>query len=301
MIQFTETGLDVSVNGPCVYLDNWAFIELAEKQPDLRVRFLNAVRQGIDLLFSVTNAADLSGAKGRSAELVREFLDGIGLNWFPVRLDVTRVVMMERAGGNPVEACVDKEFFESHVSDQMHSSSPSPVSLISEALFRLGPIVDRVGCQRESIQTTSTEFDRVIKDKMSVIHSEYKRQRATFDRKFPIVQFHPRIRASFVYHNLLRAMAIDSGSLKRGDGLDFCHAVMACAFSSFAALDSYWQRRLSTLPKHPLARVYSRNGLDRMVSDMEKWLRWRDANVRPPLIRVPKLVLGLRTSGFRLG
>jgi hypothetical protein len=60
--------LKASVSGPVVYLDNWAFIELAKKDPLRRRHFLDAIRSGVDVLFSVTNAAELSGPQGRSAE-----------------------------------------------------------------------------------------------------------------------------------------------------------------------------------------------------------------------------------------
>jgi hypothetical protein len=83
MIRVTSTGLNVNVSGPVVYLDNWAFIELAKKDPSRRRRFIDAVHSGVDLLFSVTNAAGLSGPQGRSAEAVKAFLDEIGPRWFP--------------------------------------------------------------------------------------------------------------------------------------------------------------------------------------------------------------------------
>jgi hypothetical protein len=49
-----------SVSGPVVYLDNWAIYDLAEGDPHRRKRFIEAML-GMDLLFSVTNAAELSG------------------------------------------------------------------------------------------------------------------------------------------------------------------------------------------------------------------------------------------------
>ena len=78
MIAITPTGLNVSVNGPVVYLDNWAIIEFAKKDPVRRQRFIHVLHSGVDLLFSVTNATELSGPQGRSAEVVRDFLDQIG-------------------------------------------------------------------------------------------------------------------------------------------------------------------------------------------------------------------------------
>jgi hypothetical protein len=92
------------------------------------------------------------------------------------------------------------------------------------------------------------------------------------DKKLPWIRFNPARPAFFVYWNLLRVMSVDAASLKKGDGLDFCHTVMACAFASLAALDKHWKRRVAHLPKpNRLARVYSRPELDQMVIDMESW------------------------------
>ena len=41
------------------YLDNWALIELAKKDPARRRRFIAAVNAGAEVVFSVTNAAEL--------------------------------------------------------------------------------------------------------------------------------------------------------------------------------------------------------------------------------------------------
>lgn len=275
MIEITKTGLHVSVSGAVVYLDNWAFIELAKKDPVRRQRFLDAVHAGVDLLFSVTNAAELSGPRGHSRHALKAFLNEIGPRWFPARLDATEVVKLEAMGRNSVEACIDETFFKSYAADQMRAfaSISGNVVPVSDRLFWLGAIVDRVGLQRESIAITSSEFDKVIKDKMSAIWTRSKSDPVFLNHKFPSVPFNPSKRAGFVYHNLLRVMAIEAHSLKKGDGLDFCHAVIASAFSSFAALDTQWKRRLASLPPNPLARIYSPRELDQMVTDMEAWVR----------------------------
>jgi hypothetical protein len=76
---------------------------------------------------------------------------------------------------------------------------------------------------------------------------------------------------------LVRRCTVDS--LKPGDWMDFCHAVVACAFASFATLDTHWKRRVESLPKpNRLARVYGPSELDQMVTDMELWLAHRVAS-----------------------
>lgn len=59
--------------------------------------------------------------------------------------------------------------------------------------------------------------------------------------------------------------------------MDFCHTVVACAFTSFATLDGQWKRRVARLPANRLARTYAPPELDQMIQDMELWLKNRAA------------------------
>jgi hypothetical protein len=139
-----------------------------------------------------------------------------------------------KQGESPEKACIDENFFKSYVADQLrpHTSGCGKVLELSDNFFRLGPILERVGPQRESISRTSAKFDEFLKNKMSVVRDRCKRDLALFDQKFPLISFNAARPACFVYFNLLRAMAVEANSLKKGDGMDFCHAVIACAFSS---------------------------------------------------------------------
>lgn len=273
--------LNASVSGPVVSLDNWAFINLAKGELSRRQRFLGAIHSGVDLLFSVTNAAQLSGPKGRSADLIRAFLDEIGPRWFPAKHDVTEVINLEIEGKNPDAVCIDQDFLKSYVADLLRPYTPGCGKVIglSDGFFRLGPIMDRLGPQWESIYESSERFDELLKSKMSAVCALSKRDPLLLDKKFPWIPFNPARPACFAYFNLLRIMAVDASSLKRGDGMDFCHAVMATAFASFATLDKHWKRRVDSLPKpNQLARVYGPSELDQLVTDMESWPKNRAAS-----------------------
>lgn len=262
--------LDASVNGAVVYLDNWAIGDLAEGDPWRRRRFLDAMHSGMDLLFSVTNATELWGPQGRSAEAVEAFLDEIGPRWFPGKLDPTELIKGEQRGESQGTACVDEMFLKSYVADLMRSAK---VICLSEDFFRLGPIVGRMGSQRESLSISSAQFDEALKSEMSEARENSKRDPEWLDKKFPRIPFNPARPAFFVYLNLLRTMAFEANSLKKGDGLDFCHTVLACAYASFAALDKQWKRRAASLPTpNGIARLYSQPELDEMVTDMESWV-----------------------------
>lgn len=83
-----ELNLNACVGGLAVYLDNWAIHDLAKHDPARRKRFVDAIHSGADVMFSITNAAELSGPQGASAEAIKGFLNEIGPRWFPVELDV---------------------------------------------------------------------------------------------------------------------------------------------------------------------------------------------------------------------
>lgn len=151
-----------------------AIIELAEKDINRRKRFVEAIRGGGTLLFSVTNAAELSGQQGRSALLVSSFLHEIGLNWFLARLDATEVVRMEAGYADPMEACADRKFFLSYTADQMRRQALAATGIVpvSESLFRLGAIVIRWRIRQTAIST----------DRAAIIHGSILAQFRTAPR-----------------------------------------------------------------------------------------------------------------------
>jgi len=90
---------NASVSGLTLYLDSFAVIELAKKDASRRQRLVTLFQSGsLELLFSVTNAAELSALKGRSLVLVKAFLDEIGPHWIPAELNPFLVVERELKG-----------------------------------------------------------------------------------------------------------------------------------------------------------------------------------------------------------
>lgn len=273
--------LNASVSGPVVYLDNWAIYDLAERDPPRRRRFLDAMHSGMDLLFSVTNAAELSGPQGRSAETVRTFLDEIGPRWVPVELSPIDVVDRELSGVNADSPCVSASFMKSYLVHLIRDYTPGSGKVISlsDDFFRLGAILDWVGPQRESIRKGSAEMDEVLRNKFVEVASKSNLDIRWLDERFPRIPFNPAQPACFVYRNLVRTLIEEASIFKNNDGMDFCHAIMASAYGSFATLDRHWKRRVESLPKpNQLARIYCASELDQMVTDMEWWLAHRAAS-----------------------
>ena len=101
----------------------------------------------------------------------------------------------------------------------------------------------------------------------------------------PEQKFNPSRATAFLCYNLMRDLIADSGfQIKKGDGLDFFHAVIAGAFSTFATLDKQWKRRVENLPKpNRLPRIYYEPELGTMMNDIEAALMQLKASRKSPL------------------
>jgi hypothetical protein len=262
---------NATVNGLAVYLDNWAVIDLAEGDPTRRRRFVNSLCSGGDLLFSFANVVELTGARGGSFDIVKGFLDEIGPHWFPVELNPFEVVQRELSGACRADSCVSTSLMTAYFVNRISSCPPRSGKVVdlSQDFFRLGMVLDWVA-RSESLPKHSLEFDDLLRT-IPERRISYERN-AGSHHNLPIVPFNPSIPATFACSNLIRTLILESNAyrVKKGDGLDFCHAVIASAFANVAALDKNWKRRVECLPKpNRLARIYSGLELDAMVTDIE--------------------------------
>ncbi len=152
-----------TVSGLAIYLDNFALIGLAKNDPLRRDRFMSVLHKGADLLFSVSNAVELTGPQGKSLEAVRSFLDDVGPHWFPVELDATEVVNRELVGTPSPASFMCKRFVQDYFAFQIAQCEPNTgriISLSQDALG-LGPLLDWVVPQRESIRKGSADLMRL--------------------------------------------------------------------------------------------------------------------------------------------
>jgi hypothetical protein len=269
-----------SISGLAVYLDNFSLIRLAKHNPSRRKRFVAALHNGADLMFSVANAAELMGPRGDSLEAVRLFLNEIGPHWFPVELDPFEVTKRELAGARPDQSCVATDFMKQYFAARTTGYTPASGRIIdlSEQFFCLGAVLDWLNPQRTSILARTADLDDALINKIIEHRSIYERDHLWLDRAFPALTFVEGKPATFTYVNLVRTLILEAKShrLKKGDGFDFCHAVIASAFASVATLDKHWKRRIESLPKpNKLARIYYEPQLDKMIDDIETVLKSR--------------------------
>ena len=154
--------LFVSTRGVAVFLDAWAIKRLAKDDPALRRRFLEAVHRGADILFSVSNAAELTGPQGDSFVAIRSFMDDLGPYWFPVELDPVEVTNREKEGKPHDECCVCRRFLRDYLASKLRTTPVDQIIGISGDLFTIGHVMNWLAPQRESIARGKAELDKVL-------------------------------------------------------------------------------------------------------------------------------------------
>jgi hypothetical protein len=208
---------------------------------------------------------------GASLDAVRVFLDEVGAHWFPVELDPAMAVERERMGVTPARNCLSERFFRDFFADRLRSNSEKIIDL-SPTFFRLGAVLEWIAPQRDSIRKSLVELDDALVRRVDEYRVNFETDRDWLDRSFPAVQSNPSKPATFAYINLVRTLILEAAKgrkLKKGDGLDFCHTVIACGCASAAMLDKHWKRRVEAFPQpNHIAPIYYGPDLDKLVSDL---------------------------------
>lgn len=267
---------EATVRGIAIYLDTFALRFLARGDRSLRERFVTAVNCGADLLFSVTNAVEICGATGASSEALKSFLNELGPNWYPIEMSLDEVMKREQQGLSPGACCIDEDLLRAFFSNRTCKDTPGSGRVIdlSSTFFQLGAFVDWLAPQRNYFLDQRRIFDDMLLEKIPLLRAKHKQKPGWLDRTIPKPQFHPLKPATFAYWCFMRELICDSRyQVKSGDAMDFHHAVMACAFANFAALDKHWKRRVANLPRpNRAARIYYEPELTTMVADIESGL-----------------------------
>ncbi len=264
-----ELSLAASIAGTAVYLDNFAISALATGEESIRRRCIETFSRGADLVFSIAHAVELG-----NSERIKGFLNELGDRWYPIEMVLQRVLDREDKGEPPSKCCFDEELLKAYFSSSTSEDVPGSGRVIdlSEGAFLLGAFVDWLGPRKEENVTLCRDMDRVLNEGIERLREKAKRQPYWLDRVMPAFPFNPSRPVRFAYINLFRELILDRGyQTKKGDGIDFGHAVMASAISSFATLDKQWKRRVESLPKpNRVPRIYYEPELPQMIEDIEK-------------------------------
>jgi hypothetical protein len=270
-IEPREDGIDVvaRIRGVGVYLDNDSLIDIARGDRGRRARFTNAIRQKGSLIFSMASAVDLSGPTlaGTIGDL-REFLDGFENAWFPADLNPWALSRRELAGNGDSSPLMSPVFTEAFLKQRAYDLSLDGGEL-PDTFFRVSAVVDWAQQDREDARAGLEKIDRTLIERVQLERELYDNDRSALDRQIPAIRYDERWPATFVLHALLRLLVKEAKGykLKKGDGLDLCHAVIGTAYASVTTVDREWKRRLTAaIPRGlPTARFFYRPELDRLI------------------------------------
>lgn len=272
-----EVTLEATVNGIAVYLDNWAIIALAKNSGSLRQRFVDVINGGADLLFSIANIGEILGPQGVSSATVKSFLNDLGPHWYPVELGPYEFIKREEAGFPPSKVCLSPELLKALFKDQIADYGPNSGKIVnlSQGFFQLGAFIDSLVPKRDEHQEKIRIFEQQLMDGVNGLRERYKKGSPLTLAYLPEPKFDPRKPATFAKDCLMRELILDRGyTLKKGDGMDFCHAVIAASFADFATLDKHWKRRVEDFPKpNGVRQIYYEPELPQMVTDLEAQLK----------------------------
>lgn len=272
-----EPTLVASVGGTAVYLDNFAIRSIANGDSSLRQRFVAAIRSGADLVFSIAHAIELL-----NSDRVKAFLDELGDHWYPIEMVVQKVLKREDRGEPRDKCCFDQDLLKEYFANSTSEHLPGSCKVIdlSEGAFRLGAFVDWSG-PREELIALRRKIDEELSDGIRRLRDKAKKDPTWLDRELPAFPFKPSRPVRFAHTNLFRSLIADRGyQMKKGDGIDFGHAVMAAAISSFATLDKQWKQRVEGLPRpNRVPRIYYEPEIPVMVTDIESHIGTNNGGV----------------------
>jgi len=267
-----------SVNGLTVFLDNFAIIDLAKGDPNRRKRFIATLNRGVEVLFSESNAAELSGPQGGSFKTIREFLDEIGTHWFPIEFRPDVCIEREKEQQELPFFC--ERLIKTFTAERLKRSPEIKIADLPRSLpsdfFRLGHFMDWLAPQRDEIINGKRQMGIRLGDRIMDHWTEYQKNPGWLDDSLPELPFRADRPATFVYTNLLRLLVRDAKgwTIVPNDGIDFGQAVIGTAYASIATLDKNWKRRVDKILPKPnrLAKTYYQPQLDNMVRDIERFL-----------------------------
>jgi len=249
----------VLVRQPAIYLDQDSLAHIARTE-DVRRRFLDIWSRRGELLFSWANALDLSGPQGRSAELIKSFLQDLGPHWIPLEMNPWKVVRKENgeepSSGTP---CVSESFLQGYF------------LRLRDEVTNLGRVVDLI---HEDLADWRRDIVRLKSHADSMVNGSrdrYRKDRSSLDRDLPALPNDATRPAAYLLRQLERLTARELGyPWTPNDGIDFLHASVAGSCADFLLLDRQWKRRiLAVAPPKTYPWVFYRAELNTFLDAFE--------------------------------
>ena len=210
-------------------------------------------------------------------EDIRTFLDSFENAWIPADLNPWALSERELQGTTDDSPLLSPVFANAFFNDRAYELSPEGskvLSLAPETFFRMSAVVDWAQQQREDVRARMEKIDQSLIDRVQQVRELYDKDPAALDREIPATRYDQRWPATFVLHALLRLLVQEAKGykLKRGDGLDLCHAVIGTAYANVTTVDKAWKRRLTAAvpPGLPTARFFYRPELDQLIEAVQR-------------------------------
>lgn len=257
MIEVKENGqkfvVTTTIIPPAIYLDHWAIREISSN-PELMDRFLLFFKTKGTLLFSLANVLDISQTQGDSLERIKVFLEKVGLSWFPIEFNPSKVIAAEeqyQAGGPaPFFAAGFLEMYYPNI----HGRELTLKTLVDLAYEdgSLSPIVKNT--LDDLVESFSASRD---------LWNSEGRKRAT------TTTFTADQPTRFVYDGLMRLLFTEKSNLNRNQIMDFFHATVSLAYADVVLLDKQWENLAFKIKSPRRIKVYSPPRLAEFFDDLE--------------------------------
>lgn len=257
--------LTVVTHGPVVYLDQWAWCDLAENT-DLRKTLAIALREAnAAVAYSFMTLAELSQVTRRSQqEAIADFADAVDYAFVDSDPNCVSQRESSTAGSLP---CLDETLIKGFFAKQARGKS-APTLRMSEFLQYLRPseMQSRMAAELAAVEQALDPLIRRARLHAGVVEAAKRRTRERHRVTSP---------TSVVMH--LKDAAIDwilsQPRMKMGknEWVDLFHMIVPVAYCHFVLLDRRWASFVANyvrLEPPLVARVYSKQAWDEFLRDL---------------------------------
>lgn len=267
-----EIGLETYLEPPAVYLDHWAFCEVADDE-DLREQLVNAIRDaGGTFCFSFANQLEYGRMSPDSRARGEALLDAVlphvlVLDGNPWSVLEREDALLERGGTDPPFA--DPELTKHWFRMELDGVVPR---------LRIGPLFTAL--EREAVEAQAEELKEVFVQRTMATRRDLQADQdvlATVRGK-PVGADRPTSTRALI-GELLRGFVLEVGDrrIQSNHAIDFFHAVVPLAYADQVVLDRHWAEqarqargRLATSGhQSKVARVFAgRNAVAELIASL---------------------------------
>lgn len=256
MIEVKENGqkfvVTTTIRPPAIYLDHWAIRNISSN-PELMGRFLSFFQTKGTLLFSLANVLDISQTQGESLERIKVFLEKVGLNWFPIEFNPSKVIAAE---------------------EQYQPGGPAPFFAVSFLEMYYPNIHGRELTLRTIVDLAYEDgaLSPIVKNTLDDLVESFSASRNSENEernRVDTTTFTPDQPTRFVYAGLMRLLFTEKSNLDRNQIMDFFHATVSLAYADIVLLDKQWENLAFKIKSPRRIKVYPPPRLAEFFDDLE--------------------------------